>query len=126
MSPVLSRQQKGELKDLLQRRRAELKEEIGQELLNSGEAPYIELAGQVHDSADESVADILADLDYALTDRHVLELQAVEHSLGQLARNEYGVCSDCGGEIAVERLRAVPTATRCRDCQARYERGAKE
>lgn len=122
MPSALTQQQKDEFRARLQDRRAELIREIREELLRSGEAPYIELAGQVHDTGDESMADILADLSYALTDRHVLEVQAVEHSLGQLARDEYGVCADCGQGIGLERLRVVPTAIRCLDCQTRYER----
>ncbi|TCU35435.1 TraR/DksA C4-type zinc finger protein [Rhizobium azibense] len=31
-------------------------------------------------------------------------------------------CEDCGGEIAETRRRAMPSATRCFDCQQRFER----
>ncbi len=32
-------------------------------------------------------------------------------------------CDDCGGRIPPERLKALPAARRCVDCQARQERG---
>jgi hypothetical protein len=31
------------------------------------------------------------------------------------------ICMDCGGAIAVARLRAIPTAIRCTGCQLLYE-----
>ena len=32
-------------------------------------------------------------------------------------------CEDCGKQIPPQRLRVVPTATRCVDCQRKYEEG---
>ncbi len=44
-------------------------------------------------------------------------LQGIESALRRLKDGKYGVCADCGGEIAAARLRAMPFAERCRDCQ---------
>ncbi|HUY96569.1 MAG TPA: TraR/DksA family transcriptional regulator [Verrucomicrobiae bacterium] len=41
----------------------------------------------------------------------------VEEALGRMGRGEYGRCRSCGAEIAIERLRALPHATRCIPCQ---------
>ncbi len=41
----------------------------------------------------------------------------VEDALGRMARGEYGRCRSCGTEIAIERLQALPHATRCVPCQ---------
>ncbi len=41
----------------------------------------------------------------------------VEEALGRMGRGEYGRCRACGAEIAIERLRALPHATRCVPCQ---------
>ncbi len=38
-------------------------------------------------------------------------------ALGRLDRGEYGRCRSCGSEIAIERLRALPYATRCVPCK---------
>jgi len=35
----------------------------------------------------------------------------------------YGTCEDCGGPIGAERLAALPSATRCVQCQADWEAG---
>jgi hypothetical protein len=32
-------------------------------------------------------------------------------------------CGDCGGEISLRRLRAMPSALRCLDCQRAFENG---
>lgn len=44
-------------------------------------------------------------------------LQGIEGALRRLQEGKYGECSDCGGEISAARLRAMPFAERCRDCQ---------
>ena len=37
----------------------------------------------------------------------------------------YGYCSDCGGEISEQRLRALPFAVRCKDCEESREVAAE-
>ncbi len=44
-------------------------------------------------------------------------LQGIESALLRLRSGKYGYCSDCGSQIAMARLRALPFAERCRDCQ---------
>ncbi len=44
-------------------------------------------------------------------------LQGIEGALRRLKSGKYGVCSECGAEIPAARLRAMPFAERCRDCQ---------
>jgi RNA polymerase-binding transcription factor DksA len=91
-------------------------------LLDSDKEHYIDLAGQVHDLEEESVADLLVDLDLAIIDLHVGEIREVDAALMRLARGEFGVCMDCADEIDLARLRAQPTARRCNPCQANFER----
>jgi RNA polymerase-binding transcription factor DksA len=40
-----------------------------------------------------------------------------QDALGRLDRDEYGLCRSCGKEIDIERLKAVPYATRCVPCK---------
>ena len=44
-------------------------------------------------------------------------LQDIEGALERLESGTYGRCTDCGAEIPAARLRAMPFADRCRDCQ---------
>lgn len=122
MTDSLTQEQRRALRERLDGRYRELREAVRRELAESEHQSYADLAGQVHDPGDESVADLIADLEIAEVDRHVEEIRAVEHALARMRAGEYGVCADCGEQIAHERLEAQPTAMRCYTCQTRYER----
>lgn len=119
---MLTKEQKREFENRLNARYRELREEIRQELLDSDDEHYIDLAGRVHDLEEQSVADLLVDVDLAIVDIHIDEIRAIDAALMRLARNEYGTCIDCAEDISLERLRANPTAARCKQCQERFER----
>jgi len=114
--------QLNELRSKLEERHRALREEIRQELLASDEEHYIDLAGQVHDLEEESVADLLVDLGLAIIDMHINEIRDIEAALRRMNVGAYGVCIDCDDEVEIDRLRAFPTAKRCLPCQANYER----
>ena len=46
-------------------------------------------------------------------------------ALERVAAGEYGVCVDCGEDIAQPRLAANPAADRCAECQERSEHTAR-
>lgn len=123
MASGLTEKQTSLLKQKLQTRFTELKQAVKQELLRSDNERYIELAGRVHDTGDEAVADLLADLNLAVIDQHVREIQDIEGALLRLGNQSYGICIDCEGDIGYKRLHAYPTAKRCFSCQAKYEKG---
>jgi RNA polymerase-binding transcription factor DksA len=117
----LTQTQLARLRELLDERERELRSEIRELLLQSDEQHHKDLAGLVADAADESVANLLADLDTAILDRHVQELRGIEAARGRIASGGYGICADCRGEIDFERLVVLPCATRCSVCQKKYE-----
>jgi len=119
---ALTEQQSNELAQALDTRRAALLEEIRTELERSGEQHYIDLADRVADSGEASVADLLVDLEAAMTDRDMRELRDIDAAQQRMRDGSYGECRDCGGEIDFERLRANPTAVRCIVCQTRHEK----
>ena len=114
--------QLAQLKTRLQELYLKLREEVRAELERSGDERYIDLAGSVADPGDESVADMLVDVDAALVDRQVNEMRLVEAALKRLAALDFGDCVECGGEIGFERLMAYPTAQRCIRCQELHEK----
>lgn len=118
----LTKGQVTELRRRLQQRHMELRSEIREELLEADESRYADLAGRVHDSGEESVADLLSDLDIARIDRQVVELRRIEAALRRLDMGVYGVCSDCDEDIEYERLRNQPIAERCLACQKQHEK----
>ena len=119
---MLTEKQLHEMQKRLKDRFYALREEVRLELLNSGEQSYIELAGKVHDLEEESVADVLYDLQLASMDRHIEEIRDIDAALMRIADRSYGTCSDCGAEIDEKRLQAYPTARRCIDCQTLHEK----
>lgn len=121
MAQGLPAQIRHELEQRLRERYAVLREEVRQELMEQDQHDYSDIAGKVHDPGDESVADLISDLELAAIDRNIHEIRAIEGALGRLADGTYGLCQDCGEDIAVERLKAYPTASRCIRCQQRYE-----
>ncbi len=108
-------------RSLLKQKRAALREDIRNELLRADSELYIEIAGRVHDLGEESVADLLADQNITVIDRHVSELRDVEEALRRMDQGTYGRCTDCGEPISQERLEVVPSTIRCTKCQARIE-----
>jgi RNA polymerase-binding protein DksA len=119
---ALTQQQSNELARALDTRRAALLEEIRTELERSGEQHYIDLADRVADSGEASVADLLVDLEAAMTDRDMRELREIDAAQERMRDGSYGACRDCGGEIDFERLRANPIAVRCIVCQTQHEK----
>lgn len=110
------------LERALDKRNRELREEIRALLLQSDAEHHRDLAGAVADIGDESVANLLADLDAAFIDRHVRDLREVENARRRLSTDTYGICVRCGQAIGYERLAAYPTATRCFACEAQREK----
>jgi len=78
-----------------------------------------EFAGDVADRGEQIARDRVRDAER----RHdVAALTGIAAALERLAQGTYGVCSDCGTDIPMRRLRAQPAAGRCIDCQERHER----
>jgi RNA polymerase-binding transcription factor DksA len=102
--------------------RAELVDTARGELARWMEQPMGDIAGEVGDPGDESVASLVADLDHAEASRRVAAVRDIDVALERIQKGEYGVCIDCGGEIDYERLAAFPTAKRDIACQQRYEK----
>ncbi|MDP1708282.1 MAG: TraR/DksA family transcriptional regulator [Gammaproteobacteria bacterium] len=119
---TLTNAQLKQLRQLLNSRLTELLEEVRQEMIASGDQHYIDLAAGVMDVGDESVADMLTDMNAALFDRHIQEIRDVEAAQLRMADLSYGACIDCGATTGYDRLAAYPTAKRCYECQSQHEK----
>jgi DnaK suppressor protein len=51
-------------------------------------------------------------------------IRKIEEALQRIREGTYGCCADCGEEISVERLEALPFASLCVKCQEQEERHA--
>lgn len=48
-------------------------------------------------------------------------LQRINEAIDHMDKGIYGICEDCGKEIAIERLEAIPYTTLCIHCQHQEE-----
>ncbi len=119
----LSVEQLQTLKQRLLERYNHLRRDIYHELQKIGrEEDFKDLAGEVHDPGDASVADMIFEADIETLNTQALELRRVEAALKRMAEGHYGECIDCGDDIGYARLEAEPDALRCITCQERYEK----
>lgn len=85
----------------------------------------------VRDAEEQSVDDFVREVDLALMQMKSETLKKIEQAIQRLEDGSYGRCLECEQEIPAARLRALPFAVLCRDCQAeteshvRHEREAK-
>ncbi|HWP18799.1 MAG TPA: TraR/DksA C4-type zinc finger protein [Burkholderiaceae bacterium] len=82
--------------------------------------------GDVPDRGDEANQHVQAGIAHLERERDLQELAEIEEARRRMRDGSYGECVDCGRDIAVERLRAQPTALRCVQCQGAYERHAPQ
>jgi DnaK suppressor protein len=89
-------------------------------------------AGQ--ESADDGTEDIVdrannaynRELMFSLSDAERSTLLQIENALRRMDEGGYGRCANCGQNIAVPRLEALPWARFCVDCQELAEKGMLE
>src|SRR5512143_2851405 len=79
------------------------------------------LLGDVPDSAEQSSADVVLDVDHAEVDRDMNELAAIDAALQRIDTHTYGACVSCGEPIEPARLLSTPEAARCLACQRETE-----
>jgi DnaK suppressor protein len=75
----------------------------------------------VRDAEEQSVDDFVQEVDLALMQMKSETLKKIDQALVRLEEGTYGHCQECDTEIPSARLRALPFAALCRDCQAETE-----
>lgn len=108
-----------ELRKMLEERRRELTNEV------QGKIRDVRAEGgkdrDVLDPGESSEVDIQEDIEFALIQMKGETLNKVNEALRRLEDGTYGNCFECGDEIAGPRLRALPFAVRCKDCEEARE-----
>lgn len=111
-----------ELKRMLEDRRRELQAEVQGKMRDvRAEGTWGGKLNEVLDAVESSEADIQGDIEFALIQMKSETLNKVHDALARLEHDTYGNCFECGSEIAEKRLRALPFAVRCKDCEAARE-----
>jgi DnaK suppressor protein len=109
------------LRKILQTKRRELLKETQDEIAKYIKGDNRQEIETALDDGDWSVIDIAEDINLRKLSVNRDTLQKIDQSLRKLDDGSYGVCDDCGEDISPERLRVLPFAIRCRDCQEDFE-----
>lgn len=57
------------------------------------------------------------EMEAGLVEQYEDRLRAIDDAFNRLERGRYGICEKCKQEIPIERLKAMPLAAYCVDCQ---------
>jgi DnaK suppressor protein len=77
------------------------------------------------DNGDWSIIDLSEDISLRKLSSHRETLLKIDEALRKLKEGTYGICEDCGDDISENRLKVMPFAIYCRDCQENRENLAK-
>jgi len=109
------------IKDMLLRMREDLVSEIAKrsKVSTQGVTPDI---GDILDSVTEERT---RELDMILTDREKKKLSQIDDAIERIDDGTYGLCDECSVKIPKGRLKVVPFAKYCVECQEKLEREEK-
>jgi len=117
-----SRSRYSELKQMLDERRREIQAEVQGKMRGvREEGTWGGKLNEVFDAVESAEADIQEDIEFALVQMKSETLTKINDALARLEQGDYGNCFECGAEIAEKRLRALPFAVRCKDCEEARE-----
>ena len=104
---------------MLEDRRRELVHEVQGKIRDARTDSTLER--DVLDQGESSEVNIQDEIEFALIQMKAETLDKIDAALRRLGEGTYGDCFECGDEIAEARLRALPFAVRCRDCEEARE-----
>lgn len=117
----MARERYEELRQILEERRREILNEVQVKMRDVRQEGALGEAQGVLDAAETSEADIQDDIEFALIQMKSETLHKIEEALARLDEGTFGYCFECGDEISERRLRALPFAVRCKDCEEARE-----
>jgi DnaK suppressor protein len=77
------------------------------------------------DPTDRASAESDRSFELRIRDRERKLLNKIKEAIERIDNGSYGICDDCGDDIAKERLDARPVTTYCIDCKTRQEQEEK-
>ncbi|HWR89008.1 MAG TPA: TraR/DksA family transcriptional regulator [Dissulfurispiraceae bacterium] len=115
------RQRKDRLRKALIERREKIVKDSKAEIKKYISGEKRQLVETVMDDGDLSVVDLSEDISLKQLSTHRETLIKIDAALKKLGEGTYGICEDCGDTISEERLKVIPFAILCRDCQEKKE-----
>jgi DnaK suppressor protein len=109
------------LRKMLLRKREEVEARIREELKEKMNEDLNSVFGAGLDLADLGNRDLGRDVDYELLTMYTETLKNIDEALGRVEEGSYSICDECGGKIREKRLKAIPFALYCLECQREKE-----
>jgi DnaK suppressor protein len=103
------------LKDALLRKRGEILSTGGG--VKPLQTSMVDVNSRQGDLADQASGNNEVHIQLKLKQTDAKILQAIEEALWRMEKGTYGVCRDCGEEIAPARLNAIPWTRVCISCK---------
>ncbi len=89
-------------------------EKITREVRHVNQPLNADFAEQAVEAENDQVLDAL---DHSIR----AEMGQIESTLARMDEGLYGICEGCGKPIAAKRLEALPHATRCVQCEEKFQ-----
>jgi DnaK suppressor protein len=109
------------LRRLLLQKREEILKESKKEIKKQISGENRQFVETVLDDGDLAVVDVSEEINLKQLTAHRQMLLKIDLALNKLREGSYGICEECGGEIEEGRLKVLPFAVCCRDCQEMRE-----
>ena len=117
----MNRERYAELRRILEERRREIVDQVQGKMRDVRSEGANNPDQGVLDAAESSEADIQDEIEFALIQMKAETLNKIDEALRRLEEGTFGHCFECGEEISERRLRALPFAVRCKDCEEARE-----
>lgn len=108
-----------ELTATLENRRAELTRDVHDRMREVRLDGGLDRNGL--DEAESAEVGVQDDIGFALIQLKAETLDKIDNALRRIKEGNYGDCINCGSQISDGRLRALPFALRCKDCEQARE-----
>ena len=117
----MNRDRYAELKGILEERRREIMGQVQDKIRDVRTEGANNPTQGVLDAVESSESDIQDEIEFALIQMKAETLNKIDEALRRLEEGTFGYCFECGEEISERRLRALPFAVRCKDCEEARE-----
>ena len=107
------------LKKILEEHHRVLEAQVFQKIRAFRDTDNVDATASPATLSDDAIHE---DIDFALVQMQAETIDKIRLAIERISSSDYGICESCQEEIPVKRLRAVPFATRCRNCQENEER----
>jgi len=118
---IIESERKAALRKLLINKREEIVTEVKSVISKYIKGETRQLVDTALDDGDWSIVDLSEDISFKHMSTHRENLVKIDEALRKLNEGTYGICEDCGDDISEERLKILPFAIYCIDCQEKRE-----